>query len=199
MTSGQFSVVSSIYTVGGLLGALTSGSLTTKYGRVLPMRLGTLFFIVGPILSSLAPSIPVIALGRFISGVGAGAAIVVVPIYISEISPRESKGLFGALTQITINVGILASQVLGYFLSYGNMWRVVLGVAGGIALLQGLGLVGVCESPDWLATMGKTGKAERTLERIRGGDTQDEVGKWGTAQEGQGENTSVRGYLSWPG
>ncbi|MCJ1289432.1 hypothetical protein MMC34_000964 [Xylographa carneopallida] len=191
MTSGQFSVVSSIYTVGGLLGALTSGSLTTKYGRVLPMRLGTLFFIVGPILSSLAPSIPVIALGRFISGVGAGAAIVVVPIYISEISPRESKGLFGALTQITINVGILASQVLGYFLSYGNMWRVVLGVAGGIALLQGLGLVGVCESPDWLATMGKTGKAERTLERIRGGDTQDEVGKWGTAQEGQDEYDSL--------
>ncbi|MCJ1379836.1 hypothetical protein MMC17_002939 [Xylographa soralifera] len=199
MTSGQFSVVSSIYTIGGLLGALTSGPLTTKYGRVLPMRLGALFFIVGPILSSLAPSIPVIALGRFISGIGAGAAIVVVPIYISEISPKESKGLFGALTQITINVGILVSQVLGYFLSYGNMWRVVLGTAGGIALVQGLGLVGVCESPSWLVTTGKTGQAKRMLESIRGGDIQEEVGKWGTAQEGQGENSSVRWYLSLAG
>ncbi|MCJ1403238.1 hypothetical protein MMC11_006461 [Xylographa trunciseda] len=195
MTSPQFAIVSSIYTIGGLIGALTSGPLASKYGRVLPMRLGALFFIIGPILSSLAPSILVIALGRFISGIGAGAAIVVVPIYISEISPKESKGLFGALTQITINVGILASQVLGYFLSYGNMWRVVLGVAGGIAVVQGLGLIGVCESPDWLMTIGKTGTAKKTLERIRGGDVQEEVGKWGTAQEGQGENSSVRDQL----
>ena len=188
MTSAQFAIVSSIYTVGGLFGALTSGPLATKYGRVLPMRLGALFFIVGPILSSLAPSIPVISLGRFISGIGAGAAIVVVPIYISEISPKESKGLFGALTQITINVGILISQVLGYFLSYGDMWRVVLGVAGGIAVAQGLGLVAVCESPEWLVARGNKGKAKKILGRIRGGDVQEEVGRWGTAQEGHGED-----------
>lgn len=189
MTSTQFAIVSSIYTVGGLFGALACGPLATKYGRVLPMRLAALFFTLGPILEAFAPSIALIILGRLVSGLGAGGAIVVVPIYISEISPKEAKGLFGALTQVTINVGILITQVLGYFLSYGQMWRVVLGVAGGIAVVQGLGLVGVCESPEWLATDGKTVLAKKVLQRIRGGDVQDEAAKWGTgtSDEGQGK------------
>ena len=127
------------------------------------------------------------AVGRFVSGLGAGAAIVVVPIYISEIAPPERKGTFGALTQVTINVGIVVAQVLGYFLSYGQMWRVVLGVAGGIALVQGVGLVGVCESPQWLGSQGRSKAAMEILGRIRGGEVHEEVGRLETADEGNGE------------
>lgn len=121
MTESQFAFVSSIYTVGGLIGALGAGPLSTHKGRLLPLRLTTVLHTLGPLLSSLAPSIAVIAVGRFISGLGSGASLVVVPIYISEIAPRDSKGLYGALTQVMINLGILVASLLGYFLSYGSM------------------------------------------------------------------------------
>ena len=192
MSSAQYGVVASIYTVGGLIGALSSGPLSTHRGRLLTMRLATVFFIIGPILSALAPSIAVMALGRVISGVGAGAAIVVVPIYISEVAPVRAKGMFGALTQIMINVGIVIAQLLGYFLSYGNMWRVVLAVAGGLGLVQCLGLFFVAESPQWLASRGRVRLAKKILGRIRGGgNVEEEIGGWGTAEEGEGTSYSI--------
>ena len=111
----------------------------------------------------------------------------IVPIYTSEIAPKATKGLFGASTQVMINLGILIAQVLGYFLSYGNMWRVILAVGGGIGMGQGGGLWLVPESPEWLAANGKVGMAKRVLRRIRGGGKIDEeVGEWGTAEEGAG-------------
>lgn len=137
------------------------------------MRLTSGFFVIGSVLAALAPSLLTIALGRFLSGIGAGASVVIVPIYISEIVPKEIKGLFGALTQIAICMGILATQLLGYFLSYGSMWRVVLAVAGGIGMVHLLGLVFVAESPQWLATQGRLEAAKTIRERISGYEKKD--------------------------
>ena len=180
MTKSQFAVVSSIYTLGGLLGALSSGPCCNKYGRLLTMRLTTIFFVLGPVFESLAGNISVIIAGRFFSGVGAGAAIVVVPIYISEVAPPKEKGLFGALTQVMINLGILVAQLLGYFLSKGNLWRIILASAGGIGLVQMAGLLLVPESPKWLAEHRSPQEARDVLQKIRGrkADLNEEVKAW---------------------
>ena len=168
MNTTQFALVSSIYTLGGLLGAISSGPCCNKYGRLLSMRLTTIFFVLGPLFESLSLNIGLMSVGRFLSGVGAGAAIVVVPIYISEVAPPKGKGLFGALTQVMINLGILITQFLGYFLSRGKMWRIILATAGGIGVLQLVGLLFVSESPKWLAEHRYPQKARRILEKIRG-------------------------------
>lgn len=180
MNINQFAVVSSIYTLGGLLGALASGPCCNRYGRLLTMRLTTLFFVLGPAFESLASDISVISTGRFLSGVGAGAAIVVVPIYISEIAPPKEKGLFGALTQVMINLGILIAQLLGYFLSKDDLWRIILASAGGIGLLQMVGLLLVPESPKWLAEHRSPQQAREILRKIRGrkADLDEEVKAW---------------------
>ena len=144
------------------------------------MQLTTTVFVVGPIFEALAPSISVISIGRFISGIGAGSSLVVGPIYISEVAPPKEKGLFGALTQIMVNVGILLTQVLGYFLSRSNMWRIILGVAGCIGLLQLVLLFLVPESPKWLAEHHHPQKAREILRKIRGRkeDLEAEVAAW---------------------
>lgn len=180
MDISQFAVVSSIFTLGGLLGAILSGPFCNNHGRLLTMRLMTISFVGGPALECLAPSIAVMALGRFVSGIGAGAAVVVVPIYISEISPPKEKGLFGALTQIMINVGILITQLLGYFLSRDNLWRIILATAGIVGALQFVGLLAVPESPKWLAEHGHPPKARAVLRKMRGRkmDIDEEVKAW---------------------
>ncbi|KAK3673420.1 Bifunctional purine biosynthesis protein PurH [Recurvomyces mirabilis] len=182
MSTPQFALISSIFTLGGLLGALTSGPLTTKYGRLPTMLLSSVFAALGPALAATTLNIPMFVTGRFIAGLGAGAATVIVPIYISEIAPPNQKGFFGSTTQIMINMGILTTQLLGLFLSKGQLWRIILGVGGVIAVLQfgALYLAGQ-ESPKWLADNGMAGRAKKALQRIRGheADIEEEVKGWG--------------------
>ncbi|KAL4931065.1 putative MFS glucose transporter [Aspergillus undulatus] len=170
MNPSQFGLVSSIYTLGGFLGALLAGPVSTKHGRLFALRATTIFFISGPVAGTLAPNIAILGLGRLLSGIGSGAAIVVGPIYVSEVAPPSSKGFFGAFTQVMTNVGILFTQTLGYFLSEGSMWRVILAVAGIVGALELLGLMLVPESPAWLVDHQKHDLAERVLQQIRGKD-----------------------------
>lgn len=195
MNPSQFGLVSSIYTLGGFLGALLAGPVSTKQGRLLALRATTIFFILGPIAETLAASIPMLGFGRFLSGVGSGAAIVVGPIYISEIAPPSAKGFFGAFTQIMTNVGILSTQSLGFFLSEGSKWRIILAIAGFIGALELLGLCLVPESPTWLAEHQKADKAKRVLQRIRGkdADIDEEIEAWrvSAGDSGSGEEQSL--------
>ncbi|PNS16679.1 hypothetical protein CAC42_4643 [Sphaceloma murrayae] len=184
MTPAQIGLVSSIFTLGGLCGALGAGPLSANHGRYRTMLGTTFFHILGPIFEALAMSISTLAVGRFISGIGAGAALVVVPIYISELAPPKEKGFFGALTQVMTNVGILTTQVLGLFFSKGQYWRLILAVAGGFGALQAVGLLlGGQESPKWLTDHGKPVPAKRILRKLRGHavDIDAEIRGWGVS------------------
>jgi MFS family permease len=187
MTDTEFATVSSIYTLGGLIGALSAGPLSSKRGRLLPMRITTPFHIVGSLMEALSPNIPVIAIGRFLSGIGSGASLVVVPIYISEVSPSNTKGALGAFTQILTNVGILFSQIMGYFLSYNSMWRVVLGTGVILGIIQFALLLFVVESPEWLGANGRTNTAWKNIKKIRGKWVEaEETRKWAPADHTDG-------------
>ncbi|KAL8859929.1 MAG: hypothetical protein Q9178_003476 [Gyalolechia marmorata] len=180
MNTAQFSVVTSIFTLGGLIGALSAGPSCNRYGRLLTMRTTTISFVLGSALETFASNIPMLCFGRLVSGLGCGAAIVVVPIYIAEAAPPKEKGLFGAFTQISINMGILVAQLLGYFLSKGNLWRIILASAGAIGLVHLLGLFLVPESPKWLAEHKSPQHARDILRKIRGhkADIDAEVKAW---------------------
>lgn len=180
MSEAAFAFISSAFTVGGLIGALNSGPFSSKRGRLPAMRATALLFLAGSVVETVAGSVPSMALGRFISGIGAGGATVIVPLYISEVAPPNERGLFGAMTQVAINIGILSTQTLGFFLSYGNVWRWTLGIGICIALAQAVGLIAVPESPAWTAAHGDVTKAKRILQRIRGSnaDIQEEVAAW---------------------
>ena len=168
MTETEFAALSSMFVLGGFLGAITAGPISTSYGRLLAMRITSLFFVLGSVLETVAGTVPIMSAGRFLSGVGAGASTVVVPLYISEVAPPKERGLFGSLTQVMINSGILITQTMGYFLSKGSLWRIILGVGACIGLVQGIGLCFVPESPAWLAAHKDPQIAIRTLQRIRG-------------------------------
>lgn len=196
MTPAQFGLVSSFFTLGGLIGALAAGPITGRYGRLKSMIYASGFAALGPVFEALAPDIGIMTLGRFVAGLGAGAATVTVPIYISEIAPPNQKGFFGSFTQVMINSGIFITQLLGFFLSHGQFWRIVLAVGGVIALAQTIGLLlGGQESPKWLADNGKSARARRILRKLRGHevDIEAEVSGWGmdSAQDADDEEDEL--------
>lgn len=180
------------------MGALSAGPVASKYGRLRTMQMTTLFFTIGPVFEALSPGIGVMAFGRLLSGVGAGAAVVIVPLYISEIAPPAQKGFFGAFTQIMCNVGILVAQLLGYFLSHDSYWRFILAVGGLIGIAQALGLFLSVESPKYIAEQGNIALAKKTLRKIRGeaADIDSEMSDWGTSGlENVNGKTVLRTYL----
>ena len=196
MNDVQIGLVNSILTLGGLIGALLAGHVAATLGRLRSMQLTDVFFILGPVAEAFAPSVPVMAIGRFLSGLGAGAAVVIVPIYISDIAPPSRKGFFGAFTQIGTNIGIFSAQLLGLFLSRGQLWRIILAVAGLFGLLQLTGLLlGGVESPKWKAEHGQVTQAKKDLKKIRGleFDITKEVDAWhlSSTEERQEEETAL--------
>ncbi|GAB1315286.1 Bifunctional purine biosynthesis protein PurH [Madurella fahalii] len=183
MSRASFAAISAIFTVGGLIGALAAGPFTSSRGRRLSMQATAVFYLVGSIIETFASSVPVMIVARFFTGVGAGASTVIVPLYISEVAPPTKRGFFGAFTQISINVGILFTQTLGYFLSHDGAWRWIFGSGVIIAVMQAFGLLIVPESPTWtVSAKGDIVHARRALQRIRGKhvNIDEEVEAWGS-------------------
>lgn len=198
MTEAAYATISSMFTLGGFFGALATGPLSTRLGRRPTMRLAALFYTAGSLVATFSPWAPLMSFGRFLGGLAAGSSTVNVPLYISEIAPPDSKGLFGAMTQISINVGILATQTLGYFLSHGSQWRWILAAGGIIGIAQGLGCIVIAESPAWLAGHNLP-KAEKTLRRIRpkGYDITAEVESWSASTRPTEEPTEEDRLLDY--
>jgi len=182
MSPASFAAISAIFTAGGLIGALAAGPLTSRRGRRLPMQLTAALYLLGSAIETFAASVPVMMLARSLTGMAAGASTVIVPLYISEVAPPAKRGFFGAFTQISINVGILFTQTLGYFLSHDSAWRWIFGTGVIIAVAQALGVAIIPESPAWMANVkGDVAHARRALQRIRGkhSNIDEEVEAWG--------------------
>lgn len=189
MTTALWSLVQAIFTAGGLVGALSAGPLSSGQGRLITMRLTAVFAVVGSIVEVFAPTTGALIAGRFLTGVAAGASTVAVPMYISEVAPASARGIYGFMTQIFINIGIVASQGLGLFLSHGGAWRWILAAGLVIAIAQAIGLFFVAESPAWLAARGHTHRAKTIIRNLRGkgADISDEVAALGIGSSDEQE------------
>ena len=84
-----------------------------------------------------------------------------------------------------INAGILSSQALGYFLSRGSLWRVILAFPSVTSILTLGALFFAPETPIWLTENGKARQARHVLHHIRGAeaDIRDELNSSTVADE----------------
>ena len=166
----------------GLFGSFYIGHLADKYGRRKSSLLHCFLYIIGSTINGLSNNYGTLLLGRFISGLGAGSALVITSIYINEVSPVETKGLLGSMNQFSINIGILLTQLLSLKWSNNNDWRWLLFMASFIAVINLIVvLIHLHESPVWLANQGNSTQAFTVLHRLRGGSysvATDEVNSW---------------------
>jgi sugar porter (SP) family MFS transporter len=96
-----------------------------------------------------------------------GLASLVVPLYIAEIAPPGSRGALVSLNQLMITIGILLSYIVGVLFTPIEGWRWMFAVAVIPALILGVGMFFLPESPRWLVKNGKMAKARSVLSRSR--------------------------------
>ncbi|MCG2589282.1 sugar porter family MFS transporter [Rhodohalobacter sulfatireducens] len=139
---------------GTVIGALFGGIPCDKYGRRKTLFWIGILYFVSAVGSGLAPNPYIFSIARFIGGLGVGASSVAAPIYISEITPANNRGKLVALYQFNIVFGILIAYLSNYWIgaSFGeNAWRWMLGVEGIPAAIYCFFVLGIPESPRWLA------------------------------------------------
>jgi SP family sugar:H+ symporter-like MFS transporter len=139
--------VASTVLLGAFFSSFFTGTLANLLGRKWTNFLGTLFFLFGVGLSTVAPNYPLLLTGRFIVGIAGAIAIIVPPIYLIETAIPKERGAAANFNQIGIALGSLIAYLSGYFLSNLGSWRLmfVLGLIPGIA--QIVGLFFIPESP----------------------------------------------------
>ncbi|KAI5950927.1 hypothetical protein KGF54_004001 [Candida jiufengensis] len=199
MTPEQIGLVTSIFSIGGLIGSFYVGYLADKYGRKFTGYLHCLMYIIGSMINGLSNTYISLLIGRFVCGLGAGSALVITSLYINEVSPINSKGLLGSMNQVSINVGILFTQLLSLKWSNDNDWRWLLIMGGIIAMINIVVLaLLVHESPMWLANQGSKDQAFFVLHKLRGGNysfVSEEVNSWKTTSSEETEGFMENGDL----
>ncbi|MFE0756015.1 sugar porter family MFS transporter [Inquilinus sp. NPDC058860] len=110
-----FSVASAL--LGSAVGAWFAGPIADKYGRIAVMQIAAVIFLIGSVGTGLAWSIWSLTALRFLGGVAVGAASVIAPAYIAEVSPAHIRGRLGSLQQLAIVVGIFVALLCDYALA----------------------------------------------------------------------------------
>jgi MFS transporter, SP family, arabinose:H+ symporter len=127
------------------------------------------------VATAVAWDFPSFLAARFVGGLAVGAVSLVSPMYISEVAPAAVRGRLGALYQMSIVTGILASYCINYGLhdigADNWRWMFATGVIPSVVFL-GL-LLRAPETPRFLFMAGRRDEARAVMERI--GDPRDEV------------------------
>ncbi|KAJ2753080.1 hypothetical protein GGI19_003381 [Coemansia pectinata] len=179
MNDAMFSLATSIFAVGGLLGSLSAGWMAERWGRRGALVYNSASFVLGPLLMALAMSPAMLIIGRFVSGIGSGVAVVIAPLYLSEIAPVKYRGTLNLLNQLSIVLGILATLTVGMLLNEGPYWRLSVGFGLVLACLHLSVIAFAVESPRYLWSRNRRAEARNILCKLRQtANIDNEVAGW---------------------
>jgi MFS transporter, SP family, xylose:H+ symportor len=174
--------------IGCIIGGLISGYFASKFGRKNSLIIAAVLFFLSALGSAYPeflfftkgePSLALLFMFniyRIIGGIGVGLASAITPMYISEIAPADIRGkmvsfnqfmiIFGMLVVYFVNWGIANGQSIEWINDIG--WRYMFGSEAIPALLFGLLLFFVPETPRYLAMQNQNEKALKVLTKING-------------------------------
>ncbi len=162
-----------------MIAMLIAGRLSDVIGRK-KILIGVAFlYAVSAIFSAYATSYEMLYIARMIGGIAFGAALVLAPTYIAEISSAENRGKLVSLQQLNIVFGFFAAFLSNYyfnkynsagseFLNDENVWRWMLGVEFIPAILYFFFMFFVPRSPRWLYNKNFTEEAREVMKSIYG-------------------------------
>ncbi|XP_042334541.1 solute carrier family 2, facilitated glucose transporter member 5-like [Sceloporus undulatus] len=163
----------SMFPIGAVAGALLVGPMVDKFGRkgalVLNSFCSTIacLFMVG---ANMARSFGFIMFSRFLMGITMGVYSSTVPLYLTEISPVDSRGIIGMLPHFFLVLGVLIAQILAFREIMGNAegWPIVMSLSGILALFQSILMPAFPESPRYLLIVKKDEEqARQALKQLR--------------------------------
>lgn len=172
MSSAEVGFAGTVYLIGQVVGALTFGRLTDRWGRKKLFIITLAIYLIGSGIAGLAWTPWFLYLWRFVAGLGIGGEYTAINSAIDELIPAKYRGR----VDIAVNGTYWAGALLGALASF---WlldtdRVPENVGWRIAFFIGpvMGLIiiwlrrHIPESPRWMVTHGQGEEAERIVDDI---------------------------------
>ncbi|KAI1499017.1 general substrate transporter [Biscogniauxia marginata] len=171
----------SLYQAGAFFGSFFAYASTHYLGRRKSLFIFVSVFILGAGLmlgANRERGLGLILGGRVLAGISVGASSMIVPIYISELSPPAIRGRLVGIYELGWQIGGL----VGFWINYGvnttlpanrTQWLIPFAVQLIPAGLLMIGALWIRESPRWLFSAGKREQAMETLCWIRQLDRDD--------------------------
>jgi putative MFS transporter len=156
---------------GMFVGTLLFSWFSDRYGRRATFTFSLIWYSVATLVMSFMSSPAAIDVWRLICGVGIGVQLVTISSYITEITPRNWRGYYIALSQfisfcavpVVAAISLLAIPRTIFGLA-GWRYVAIFGASG--ALLAWFLRAGLPESPRWLEAHGHAGAAEFALREM---------------------------------
>lgn len=134
------------------IGALTGGPLADRFGRRNVIIGSVFFFGVMSLASGWAPNITILAILRFLTGLGLGASQPNAGTLIAEYAPKRRRALFVTVVYCGFTIGAAAGGFLAADLMALYGWHSILIVGGIVPILFALILIPILpESARFLA------------------------------------------------
>ncbi|XP_037573182.1 solute carrier family 2, facilitated glucose transporter member 8-like isoform X2 [Dermacentor silvarum] len=156
----------SLVTLGALFGGLAGGQLVNRLGRKDTIIFSSLGFVIGFLLIEVSPLPNVMFLGRFLTGLSTGITALAVPVFVSEVSPPQIRGVLNTLCTIAVTSGVLMAYVLGKWLDY--QWLATACIVPSVIVVSTMPFV--ADSPRWLIQRGRSEEALKALEFYEGAE-----------------------------
>lgn len=168
LTAGEQGMVTSALLIGAALGSYLAGRLNDRFGPRHIILAGALLAIPGALLSALAPSLPLLELGRLVIGAGIGMTSTIVPIYLADMVGTVERGRVVSVNSVMIVVWqLLAVSVNAIMSQMGAGWRTMLWAVVPPAALLALLACFLHDSPAHLIRRGEEDQAAAFLEATR--------------------------------
>lgn len=166
LTTGDATAVLTVGSAGMLVGALLSGRLADRYGRVRVIAYCVaLSGLVSLALTACTSLTPFLVL-RFVQGLAIGGEVPVAAAFISEITRSFKRGRFVLLYELVFPAGLTVGALVAAWVVPAAGWRTMFAVAAVPGLLAFLVQRRVPESPRWLADRGRLAEADAVLSGI---------------------------------
>ncbi|XP_013029044.2 solute carrier family 2, facilitated glucose transporter member 11-like isoform X1 [Anser cygnoides] len=151
----MWSFVVSIYSIGGLLGSLSAGYLSVRYGRKKVMLLTNIPVLLSAALmglSRLSGSFEMIFIGRLLAGVCGGLGLNIHIMYAGECAPQKLRGVIAITASTAIAIGKFIGFALGLreVLGVDALWPILMAANALPALVQLFTLPFFPDSPRYL-------------------------------------------------
>jgi putative MFS transporter len=151
--------------IGMLVGALLSGRLADRWGRVRVIKYSLVLYSLSSLLATLAPNVELLQASRFLQGIGIGGEVLVAATYISEIIGPTLRGRFVLVYELAFVGGLAAASLVSAWVVPSLGWRALFAL-GALPVLLTMGLRRVPESPRWLSARGRFDEAEVAVSRF---------------------------------
>ena len=166
------------------IGALVLGPLSDRFGRHSMLIIAMALTGLGSLYSMLSTNETHFVLSRLVTGIGVGADLAIINVFISEVAPRRMRGRYTGLMFIMASLGSALGIWLGLFLttpmgpwpsalpfalaseSFTQGWRWVYAIGALLAVLSIALRIALPESPRWLVEHGRVNEARAVVDRM---------------------------------